>query len=36
MVINRIDILDLVFLRLGRIDRKIEFFFLNEEVKFNL
>lgn len=34
MVINRIDILDSVLLRLGRIDRKIEFFFSNEEVRF--
>lgn len=32
MVINRIDILDLVFFRFGRIDRKIEFSNFNEDV----
>lgn len=33
VVINRVDILDFVFLRLGRLDRKIEFFYFNEEVR---
>lgn len=33
MVINRIEIFDFVLIRLGRIDRKIEFFFFDEKIK---
>lgn len=33
MVINRIEIFDFVLICLGRIDRKIEFFFFDEKIK---